>query len=81
MKCERCKRDEDAIAEEFGPAAQFDWRVVWCPDSKRPSTILCTLCWAELQVWLKPTPAKLQEVLEGQDGRVDFVRPMGVRDE
>jgi len=63
VKCERCQRDEQAILSDFGPASNFDWRTVWCPGSRRAATVLCTLCWAELQVWLKQPPARLQSDL------------------
>lgn len=56
MRCERCQRTET------------DLRHAYCPDSRRPLTLLCLLCWADLQIWLKQPPAKL----------LDFVRPMGV---
>ena len=79
MKCERCQRDEEAIARDFGPRSQFDWRTVWCPGSRRAATILCTLCWAELQVWLKHPPARLKdEIFRRVLNARPFVRPMGV---
>ena len=66
MKCERCETETEL-------------RASWCPDSRRPLTMLCMVCWGDLQIWLKQPPRKLWEgLLEGQDGRVDFVRPMGV---
>lgn len=86
MKCNRCEKESDALR-----------RLVWCPDSKRPLTFLCLLCWADLQVWLKRPPKNLllalnsfesailseykkDLLLEGEDGRVDHVRPMGVEE-
>lgn len=67
MKCERCPRSEETL------------RLVCCPDSRRPRTLLCLSCWADLQTWLKQPPAELIEtLLEGHDGEVDFRRPMGV---
>lgn len=85
MKCNRCEQESQATR-----------RVVWCPDSRRPLTYLCLICWGDLQIFLKRPPDGLLEdlgykvpsthrvvgsvkvLLEGQDGEVDFVRPMGV---
>ena len=64
MKCNRCEQESQATR-----------RVVWCPDSRRPLTYLCLVCWGDLQIFLKRPPDGL---LEGQDGQVDHVRPMGV---
>ena len=67
MKCERCERNETKLLPAY------------CSDSLHPLTHLCLSCWADLQIWLKLPPAKLIEtLLEGHDGEVDFVRPMGV---
>lgn len=80
MKCERCQ-------------AETQLRANWCPDSRRPLTMLCLVCWGDLQIWLKRPPKKLllalscwesavlseykkDLLLEGDDGRVDHVRPM-----
>lgn len=68
MKCERCQQSKKSL------------RPVQCPDSRRPLTLLCLLCWTDLQIWLVPPSTKLVDtLLEGHDGEVDFVRPMGVR--
>ena len=86
MKCNRCEKESDALR-----------RLVWCPDSKRPLTFLCLVCWGDLQIWLKRPPDELLEdlgykvpsgytvhsfevLLEGEDGQVDHVRPMGVEE-
>ena len=92
MKCDRCDRDEESVAREFGPEARFTWNNVWCPGSLHPRTLLCTLCWGDLQTWLKPSPKKLHKalactvpkghnVVSAQGVGGDFPRPMGVPDE
>lgn len=85
MKCERCEREEVNVLR----------RLVWCPDSRRPLTYLCLVCWGDLQIWMKRPPHQILEDLgykvpsgqvvhsfkmhlEGEDGQVDHVRPMGV---
>jgi len=72
MKCNRCERDEGNVLR----------RMVWCPDSRRPITYLCLVCWGDLQIWLKHPPARFMELLmSGEGGQVDHARPMGVSDD
>lgn len=50
MKCERCETEADL-------------HTVWCPDSRRPLTMLCLICWGDLQIWMKQPPKNLMLAL------------------
>ena len=56
--CDRCDCDVNLTG----------LRRVVCLDSRRPVTRLCLICWSDLQVWMRPTPAALRRALLAEVG-------------